>query len=407
MGKDIHRTKAELLTELHNLRRRVAALERDQAAPGGRAGEETGELWRPVFERSLLAIACFNPDGTMIWGNEAHRQLFRATPDAYRTMVSAYNILKDEQLEAKGLMPLIHRAFAGETLRVPPVRCQPEMTTVTRDFLTEDVWVEGFFHPIKNDAGAVRKVVLIQNDLTQRMELERALRESQAALERKRERLRALTATLFTVQEDERRRVSRELHDDLNQKVAMLAVDIETLQQQLPSDHEMHQAQLSSLRNRAVDLSDGLRRIAYQLHPSILEHLGLEAALRSHCAEFSRRARMTIKFVARDVPVRLPEGAALCLYRVAQEALRNVVRHSGVRQAALRLYGSPTEVCLAVSDRGRGFDPAAKDLTGLGLISMEERVRLAGDRLTIKSRPGRGTRIEARIARPRMSSQAG
>lgn len=232
----------------------------------------------------------------------------------------------------------------------------------------------------------------------ERRRTEKALVASQAALERALDRLRALTASLFTAQEEERRRVSHELHDDFNQKLAMLAVDLEALQQQPPPNRGVLQAQLESLKKRAAELSDDLRRMAYQLHPSILEHLGLEAALTSYCVEFSRREGVVVRFSAQGVPRGLAEDIALCLYRVAQEALRNVARHSGAQRASVTLSGSRQGVRLTVADRGAGFDPATVQACGgLGLLSMEERVRQAGGSLRVKSRPGKGTRIEAHI----------
>jgi len=247
-------------------------------------------------------------------------------------------------------------------------------------------------------------VVGIGQDVTARKRVEEALRESQAALHRNGEELRALTAGLLTAQDEERRRVSRELHDDLNQKLAMLAVDFEALEQQLPVSFESLLDQLRSFRSRVIELSDDLRRVAYQLHPSMLEHLGLAVALKSYCAEFSKREKIKARLAPRDLPDSLPQDVALCLYRVAQEGLRNVARHSGSPRAAVSLTGTAAGIHLLIIDFGAGFDPdLPRGRGGLGFISMQERVRLVGGSWSVKSRPGQGTRIDVRIPLQRQS----
>lgn len=241
----------------------------------------------------------------------------------------------------------------------------------------------------------------IARDITERRQAEEVLRQNEVVLHQNREALRALTAGLLTAQEQEWKRLSRELHDDLNQKLAMLAIEAEALEQQLPVSEGPVRGRLGALRGRLIELSDDLRRMAYQLHPSILEHLGLAVALRSYCAEFSEREGIKARFVHRDVPERLPQDVALCLYRVAQEGLRNVARHSGSSRVTVSLAGIQHGVRLSITDFGVGFDPElVKSKGGLGLISMQERVRMVQGSIAVGSEPGRGTRIEVRIPRP-------
>ena len=238
-------------------------------------------------------------------------------------------------------------------------------------------------------------------DITERKRSEAALRESEAALRRNHEEMRALAAGLLTAQDDERRRLSRELHDDLNQKLAMLAVDFESLEQHHPVLPEGIRAQLGSLKCRVIELSDDLRRMAYQLHPSMLEHLGLAVALESYCTEFSRREKIEARLTHHNVPTQLPLDTALCLYRVVQEGLRNVARHSSSPSVTVSLAGTRDSIRLSITDLGVGFDPlSVKSRGGLGLISMEERVRLVQGHFAVHSQPGQGTRIEVRIPLP-------
>ena len=153
-------------------------------------------------------------------------------------------------------------------------------------------------------------------DITASKQAEIALRESEAALRQSREELRRLAAGLFRAQEDERRRISRELHDDLSQRLAMLAVEVEILERDLPATVELVRGRLESLKGQVGGLSDDIRRTAYQLHPSVLEHVGLVAALRSYCSQMSGQERLRVRFTHRGVPERVPDEIALCVYRV-------------------------------------------------------------------------------------------
>jgi two-component system CheB/CheR fusion protein len=232
---------------------------------------------------------------------------------------------------------------------------------------------------------------------------ESSLRESEEDLRQSRSELRTLAARLLTTQEEERRRVSRELHDDLNQKLAMLEVDAERLGQQAVISPDIRK-DVQSLRDRTAEVSNDIRRVAYQLHPSILDHLGLHVALRSYCAEFSKRDGIQVKFSGPELLASIPEGIALCLYRVTQESLRNVAKHASAKSANVTLEVVDHRIHLSIRDNGAGFDTAAKHKGGIGLLSMKERVRLVDGELTLKSKPGRGTRIDVWAPLPKGSA---
>lgn len=237
-------------------------------------------------------------------------------------------------------------------------------------------------------------ILLAMEDLTDREAATEALHES-------RERLRDLTSGLLTAQEEERRRISRELHDDLNQRLAMLTVELETLERDPLQSAELIRSQLAALRARTEGISDDMRRTAHQLHPSVVDHLGLPVALRSLCADFSKQEEMRIHYRQRNIDGPIPPAIALCLYRVAQEALRNVARHSGARRAIVALAVVKNLILLSISDTGVGFDPKVVTAKkGLGIVSMEERVRLVVGDLTIRSRPGDGTRVAVAVPLP-------
>jgi two-component system CheB/CheR fusion protein len=232
---------------------------------------------------------------------------------------------------------------------------------------------------------------------------ESSLRESEEDLRQSRSELRTLAARLLTTQEEERRRVSRELHDDLNQKLAMLEVDAERLGQQSLISPEIRK-DVQSLRDRTAEVSNDIRRVAYQLHPSVLDHLGLQVALRSYCAEFSNRDGIQVKFSGPEQQVPIPEEIALCLYRVTQESLRNVAKHASAKSAVVTLEVVDHRIHLSIRDNGVGFDTAAKHKGGIGLLSMKERVRLVDGEFTLKSKPGRGTRIDVWAPLPKGST---
>jgi signal transduction histidine kinase len=207
-----------------------------------------------------------------------------------------------------------------------------------------------------------------------------------------------LTANLFTTQEEERKRLARELHDDVNQRMAMLANEVNMLELGLPGSTDVVRNQLRSLRERVERLSDDLRRAAHQLHPSALEHFGLVAALESYCPDFSKLYPIQLKLTHRGVPKSIPFEVSLCLYRVAQECLHNVAKHSGAKEATLALRGNKEGLLLSVIDKGEGFDPdVVANHSGLGLVGIRERARLVGGSVSIDSRPGRGTRIDVRV----------
>ena len=226
-----------------------------------------------------------------------------------------------------------------------------------------------------------------------------ALRETESALLRSRGELRGLAANLLNAQEEERRRISRELHDDLSQKVAKLQFDIETLEQNAPfSDVDRARQMFRHLRDQAGSLADDLRRVARGLHPSSLDHLGLPVALRSYAEEFSRSTAIPVRFTTSGVPRDISLDVASCLYRIVQEALRNVGKHAPAAKVEISVSASPQALDLSIRDDGDGFDSQlARESGGLGLISMHERVRLVQGQFSLDTKPGQGVHISVRV----------
>jgi PAS domain S-box-containing protein len=207
-----------------------------------------------------------------------------------------------------------------------------------------------------------------------------------------------LSGQLIRAREDECARIARELHDDLNQRMALVLVELEQLGQNPPESVEKLRDQLGKVRGQITETSKEIHRMSYDLHPSKLAHLGLVASLESLCDELERKHGLRIEFRREDVPGNLSPDVSLCLYRIAQGCLNNVIRHSAAEKAKVELREAANEIRLRVTDSGVGFDvesPKAK--TGLGLVSMRERLRLVGGTISIESRPSKGTEIDVRV----------
>ncbi len=210
------------------------------------------------------------------------------------------------------------------------------------------------------------------------------------------EALSKVGGRLIEAHEEERAWIARELHDDINQRVALLANGLELMQQDLPdSAVEIHNRVCDQLK-RANEISADVQAISHRLHSSKLRYLGIVGAAKSFCQELSELHKVEIDFTHADIPPDMPEDISLCLFRIMQESLQNAVKHSGVRQFEVGLRGAPGGIHLTVHDAGHGFDPeAAMSNRGLGLVSMQERTNLVKGTLLIDSRPERGTTIHA------------
>lgn len=211
---------------------------------------------------------------------------------------------------------------------------------------------------------------------------------------------RHLAGKLLTAQEDESKRLARELHDDLSQRLAASAIEAGKLEQQSAEESEAR-ARLSDLKSSLVSIADDVHQISRQIHPAILDDLGLEDALRSECNGFGERYSYKIQFRCGDLPEDLPRDIALCLYRIVQEALRNIAKHAMTDSVDILLSSDTEFAYLEVRDLGCGFVPSeVQGKPGLGLASMEERVRLVRGEFAVSTNPGRGTTITVRIPLP-------
>jgi PAS domain S-box-containing protein len=212
------------------------------------------------------------------------------------------------------------------------------------------------------------------------------------------EALSSMSRRLIEAHEEERTRIARDLHDDINQRLALLAIDIERLKQNPSESADEVANRMGELSKRTGQIAADVQSISHRLHSSKLEYLGIVAAMRSFCAEFAEQQKVEIDFSYAEIPQNLPQGISLCLFRVSQEALQNAVKHSGMRHFEVTLGGGSDGIHLIVRDSGHGFDfEAAMQGRGLGLISMKERLKLVNGELSIDSRPKSGTTVHARV----------
>jgi len=210
--------------------------------------------------------------------------------------------------------------------------------------------------------------------------------------------LAGVSRRLIEAQEQERTRIARELHDDINQRIAMLSVDLDRLQQSmLGSDHDTG-GRIKGLQKRLMDIGIEVQTISHRLHSSKLEYLGLVVACRSFCREVAERHKVSVDFAAEDIPSGLPRDVSLCLFRVLQESLNNAIKYSGVQRFEVQLRRLTDDIQLTVRDRGAGFDvDTAMNGQGLGLVSIRERASLVNGIASIVSTPMGGTEISVRV----------
>jgi PAS domain S-box-containing protein len=221
-------------------------------------------------------------------------------------------------------------------------------------------------------------------DITERKAAEQALMD--------------LSGQLIHAREDECARIARELHDNLNQSVAIISLELDQLGQNPPQSQAKLRESVQKLMRQAADLAKEIHHLSHDLHPSKLAYLGLVAAVESLCAELSESYKLKIEFTHSGVPALLPKAISICLYRIVQESLNNVIKHSGAKEAQVELSGNGQEIRVRVSDSGSGFDlESARSKKGLGLISMRERLRLVGGTISINSLRSHGTQVCAKV----------
>lgn len=249
-------------------------------------------------------------------------------------------------------------------------------------------WIEHVCQPVFYENSEFQGFRVSNRDITERKKGEEALEKSQKSLQ-------YLAGRLITIQEEKHRQLAREMHDDLTQRLALLAIEVRRLEIENQQHGSPICTKLESIRKEITKLSKDIHDMSRQIHPAILDDLGLVDAIRSECDVFSDREEIYVEYKTKNIPSSVPRDVAICIYRVTQESLRNIAKHAGTGKAFVSLVGHDSHLVLTIRDTGVGFDTAhRKSQKGIGLKSIRERIRLVNGDLTIKSKPGLGTVIK-------------
>ena len=255
---------------------------------------------------------------------------------------------------------------------------------------------------VEHGEGKGERLRITFKDVSRRRAVEEALRQHQLELEANRVELQDLMAKLFTAQEEERRRIACDLHDDHCQRITALILEASAMEKVIRAVVPSLVPRMSALKIKLSDILDDFRHMTHELHPRHLDTVSLACSMRTYIKDFVDYSNLDVNFQEHDVPAQLPMPLTICLYRLLQESLGNIRKHANAKHVVVSLSGHSGQVELRVSDDGSGFN-SSENKKGLGLTSMQERVRPLRGQVTIDSTPGRGTAITVKIPAPSVS----
>ena len=353
---------------------------------------ESEQRFRTIFENEGLGTSLVDRQGHPIKCNPAIQKMLGFTQQELRSMAFT-EFTHPDDIDLDWML-------YSELVDGKRDKYEIEKRYIKKD--GQMMWGHLTVSRVKNEDGAPADYTVgMVEDITERKRAERELRAAHDQLTKElAERTQAeaeivrLSVSLINAQEEERTRIARELHDDFSQQIAVLGITLSNIRRQIPEDRLEAREQAERAYGRVLAIGEGIRHLSHQLHPAIIEHSGLVAALESYCVEFESLTKVSATVQAEGSFDDLSANATLGIFRIAQEALQNIWKHSGVTEAGICLARAGEHVGLLISDRGIGFDPAqpSKD-AGLGLVSMRERARLLGGTLTVESSAGHGTTI--------------
>ena len=355
-----------------------ATLERRYAQA---AIQESEQRFRYLFTQASIGIALETIEGRILEVNPAFCSMLGYSPEEITSATcERLSHPEDEKIEK----------VLFEELRQ---RLRPNYTIQKRFFRKNgsQMWGQVNVSLLDRNSGRVPLVIGMVSDITEQKTAEAAIYERDKELQR-------LAGHLMEAQEEERRRISRELHDDIGQRVSLLACELDLkAREKSPAKQESKGALLPEIREELNAIASDIHKLSHELHSASLQCGGIKVALKDLCWKYSSNYHLEIDLRTEGIDSNLPPDVALCLYRVAQEALANVLKHSRTKKVLVKLSQDSERVRLTVKDSGVGFNTAVQS-QGLGLTSMRERLRLCGGMLSVKSLPNRGTEITAEIA---------
>lgn len=356
-----------------------------------------------LFTVDLLGnISEWNPGAERIFGYRAEQVLGRSAPELFTDDENCKGMMRDE-FEAA----LVQDGTSAECWLVRHDRSRFYGRWITNTIRDQAGRPIGFIKVLRDETERRRAEEERERELQEHRELlEGRVRLSNMALHRTKEELQDLAGQLLNSQDEERRRIARDLHDHLAQRLAIVEMKLAHLRDEFPGSREAVLGELEGIQGHITKLSSDVRDLSHRLHPSTLEHIGILPALTALVQEYQTLRKTPIQLDTADFfEEGLKPGVRSVLYRISEEALRNVQRHAGDVGVTLTLYRNPEEVHLEIRDCGPGFSSEIIEQgKTLGLISMEERARLVGGTLELTSRPGGGTTIK--VAVPLRASHA-
>jgi signal transduction histidine kinase len=353
-----------------------------------------GIYLRALLDASASGVAVLDESGTILYVNRSWRQLAvgKGLEDSlYGAGLNYIEICKQvsgaSAEEAAAVTKGITRILLGRELEFQKEYYCHNSKARRR----------GLIHAARFDLPSAFRILVTHDVITSSKQAGEAQEKAERLRQRAGETLINLSGLLINAQEEERKRIARELHDDLNQRMALLSIELAQLEQKIQRPRNLRPL-VQSLQKKAQEISAEISRLSYRLHPSKLDHLGLETAVESLCAELSERRKLKIEFHQKGFPTTVPNDVRLCVFRIAQESLRNCLKHSSAHKAQVVLEKAEGIVRLSVSDDGCGFDTESGAMKkGLGFTSMRERLRLVSGEMRIHSQPLIGTRIEISV----------
>jgi PAS domain S-box-containing protein len=354
-----------------------ATLERKYAQA---VGQESEERFRYLFAQASIGIALETMEGRILEVNPAFCSMLGYSPEELLSSTCARISHPDDEEVEKLLFEELRQGL------------RPSYRLEKRFFRSDgsEMWGQVSVSLLNRNHGSPPLVIGMVSDVS-------AQKTAEACLYQRDQELQRLAGHLIEAQEEERRRISRDLHDDIGQRIALLACEIDfERKNKAASRYERKISFLPKLRKELDAIATDIHKLSHELHSASLQCCGLKIALKDLCWKYSHNHHLGVELHTEGLDPKLAPDISLCLFRVAQEALANVLKHGRTKQVVVSVVQDSRKVRLTVTDSGVGFDPAIQN-GGIGLMSMRERLRFCGGMLTVKSAPNQGTEIAAEV----------